>query len=67
MDGALKLQRFQTFEDFFEGITLTAPLRVKNGLIHGNRVTNLSFMRIYTCRKIRQAKRNQGPGRDRKH
>ena len=46
MDGRLKLQRFQTFEDFFEGITLTASVRVKNGLNHGRRVTKLSLMRI---------------------
>ena len=46
MDRRLKLQRFQTFEDFFEGITLTASPCVKKGLNHGRRVTNLSLMQI---------------------
>ena len=67
MNGALKLQRFQTFEDFFEGITLTGWVGVKNGLIHGSRVTKLSLMRILVCGKIGQVRRNQTSGRDRKH
>lgn len=51
MDGDLKHQRFQMLVDFFEGITLTDPPGVKNGLNHAGRVTKLSFARIRVALK----------------